>query len=112
MTSVIKSVNDTTVAVVGTVASMANTVTSSVNSICDGLGMLDEFVRMAKLKQKATNKIAMTEFYANLQKEAAIAQGIRNLEIVDKLAADPRLEKEFRSNFEKLQSVIDELQQA
>ncbi len=109
MTTVIKSLNDTTVSVLSAVGTVASQVGNTINTVAKTLDMLDMFVVTAHTKQKANTAFDISDFYSTLIQESAIASAKRELKLAETLHANADLKKFYVTHEAKYTAIIAQL---
>ena len=107
MFTIYKSASDTSVALLGTVGTAANTISNSVTTIAKSMDMLDMLITTAHAKQKQRTIIELSLFTDQLIEDAAIENSERQLEIANKLSANTALKQIYTENETKLRLLLN-----
>lgn len=104
MTTIVKSINDTTVHMLSAIGTVANSVANTVNTAASSLDMLDAFIQSAKMRQVeriTTDDALYVQSYRN---EAAIVAAKEITKLTKELSSDSTLEKAFAENLKLIEA--------
>lgn len=107
MTTIYKSASDTSVALLSTIGTVANTISGTVTTVAKSMDMLDMFIETAHTKQKQRTIIELSLFTDQLIEDAAIENSERQLEITNKLSANAALKAIYTENETKLRLLLN-----
>ena len=102
MTTIYKSVNDTSVSVLTAVGTVASSVTKTLTTTASSLDMLDAFVQKAKNQQTERYIAEAVTYHDTLIEDAAMEAAERQAIILKKLNKQFDLAQLYSENFDKL----------
>ena len=107
MTTIYKSASDTSVALLSTVGTIANTISGTVTTVAKSMDMLDMFIETAHTKQKQRTIVDLSNFTDQLIEDSAIENSERQIAILDKLASNASLKSLYTTNEAKLRALLN-----
>jgi hypothetical protein len=92
--------------VLGTVSDAAVAVSTTLGAGIKGINMLDEFVTVAALKQKARNVVEVETFAVRLQEEVAMEEVERQIKLVEFTSKSDAHKAAFEASFDRIGALL------
>lgn len=93
--------------VMDTVTATANTVSTAVNVIGDGIQMLGNFVAKHRQMQSMSIKIELDSFETRLIEDTALETQKRRIEIDKFINSNPEYKKDYESELARLKTLLN-----
>lgn len=94
--------------VMDTVTATANTVSTAVNVIGDGIQMLGNFVAKHRTMQSMSIKVELRDYKTRLIEDSALETQKRRIEIDKFIAANPTYKSDYEKELVELRKLLDE----
>lgn len=112
MTTIYKSASDTTVALLSTVGTVANTISNTVTTVAKSMDMLDMFISTAHKKQAQRTIVDLSTFEDQLIEDTAFENAERQITILNKLESNSALKTIYATNEAKLRLLLNPIPSA
>lgn len=104
-TTVARSATQATSSLFNTVGNAATQINNAIENVGDGLDMLNRYVKVAKVRQKAEMKANMASYFKSLKERTLVEDARRELELAEELAQNPAL----KTIYQRDEAAMDEL---
>lgn len=93
-------------ALLGAVTTAANTITTSLDTITDGVGMINTFVNDAATKQSIRSVVDMEGFESALQEEKSQEMTARQLSVLQFCNQSPDHARLYQANYDRIGQIL------
>jgi adenylosuccinate synthase len=92
--------------VLGTVTDAAVAVSTTLGTVTQGIGMLDEYVKVASLEQRARNVVRLESLAVTLQQEAAMEEIVRQKGVDEFLDKNQKYTDQYKSAVDRIGALL------
>jgi hypothetical protein len=92
--------------VLGTVSDTAVAVSTTLGAVTKGVGMLDELVSVAALKQKARNIAELEQFAVSLQQDVAMEEIQRQVKVDEFLDKNDKYRTQYNAAVDRIGALM------